>query len=108
MPRIYRLSRAEFAHTRTFARVHGSLFSYLYGTIPGRQTPGGAPVISSKTAKTAVARNQVKRRVRAALLPLLASTPPARVIIVIAKKGAVDATAEEIRAEITRTFEKLQ
>jgi ribonuclease P protein component len=88
--------------------MHGTLFSYLYGTIPGRASSGGAPVVSTKVAKSAAVRNRIKRRVRAVLKDCLAQVKSPIVIIVVAKKPAAMAQAAAMRDEITRYFEKAQ
>ena len=103
MPRKLRLSRADFAHSRGFKRVHGTLFSLSVGTIPNRGA-GSACVVSTKVAKTAPKRNRLKRRVRSILFPLLKGET--RVFIFIAKKGAADASFADIRSDVEMLLKK--
>lgn len=100
MPSRYRLSRADFAHTRRLARETGRFFMFSYGTVPNRTFPGVACVISGKIAKNAVRRNRLRRRVRAILLPFCAGASAPTVFVLMAKKGAAEASFEEIQADI--------
>ncbi len=102
MPAIYRLSRADFARMRTFKRIPGTFFSLSWGVLEGRLNPGGACVISAKTAPRANVRNTVKRRCRAALLPILQTLKEPTVIVLHAKKGVGEASMSEIKAEIEK------
>jgi ribonuclease P protein component len=79
----------------------------LYGTIPGRESPGGACVISKKVAGTAIVRNKVKRQVRSGLLPFLGEIRAPLVVILTAKKGAEGASAADLRAEIKALTSKI-
>lgn len=101
MPAQYRLSRVEFARMQGFKRLSGTLFSLSWGVLDGRQTPGGACVISAKTAPRANVRNTVKRRCRTVLLPVLKELKEPIVFVCHAKKGVATASMREIRADIT-------
>ncbi len=102
MPAIYRLSRADFTRMRTFKRLPGTCFSFSWGFLDGRINPGGACVISTKTAPRANVRNTVKRRCRAVLLPILKTLKEPIVIVLHAKKGASEASMLELKAEIEK------
>ena len=106
MPHKYRLSRADFGYTRAFKRLHGVLFNVSYGRIPSREGPGGACIVSTKVSKSAVVRNRIKRRARAALVLLLEKSP-AIVVLCHAKSGAAQATAGEIHAELEGLLAKI-
>lgn len=107
MPRKYRLSRADFASARRFSRVSSPLFSLSFGMIPGRLVPGAACIVSLKVARSAVTRNLIRRRVRAALVPLLVHAQTPLVVIVTARKGAGEATAAHVRGEIKDLFSEV-
>lgn len=100
MPAKYTLSRTDFTRMRGFKRLHGSLFSLSYGSLSGRMHPGAACVVSAKVAPKAVTRNVIKRRVRAALTPLLPLWKPSSVVVFHARKPAATADQKEIREEI--------
>ncbi|OHB18826.1 MAG: hypothetical protein A2854_03125 [Parcubacteria group bacterium RIFCSPHIGHO2_01_FULL_56_18] len=101
MPAKYRLSRTDFTRMRGFKRVHGTLFSLSFGSIPERAVPGAACVVSAKTAARATTRNGIKRRCRAALLPVMRDLKSPFVLVVIAKKSAAGASAADVREEIS-------
>ena len=91
-----RLSRAELEVVmKTGSRVHGRLFSFI---LKKAAQGGSAVVISKKVAKTAVARNTIRRRVRA----VLAQYPMTVALVCIAKAPVATATLEEIRDDVRR------
>ena len=93
---------------RGFKRLHGTLFSYSYGSITGRAVPGAACVVSKKAAASAVTRNRIKRRARGPLLQLIKGTSKPLIMIAAAKKGAATAEAADITKEILGLSTKLQ
>ena len=107
MPRELRLSRVDFAKTRSFRRIQGAFFSYSYGVIPGRTTKGGACVVSKKVARRAVDRNRIRRQVRGPLIFVLSTLPSPLVIICQSKKGVLTARSAEINAEIASLSHKI-
>ncbi|MBL8158264.1 ribonuclease P protein component [bacterium] len=100
MPAHYRLSRADFTRMRGFKRVHGTLFSLSFGTLPDRSSPGFACVVSAKIAPRANTRNLIKRRARAAVQRALPRLSPGVALVFYAKKPATEADAARIRSEI--------
>ena len=106
MPSQYRLSRNDFTRMRGFKRVHGTLFSLSFGTLPDRVIPGAACVVSAKAAPRAVVRNRIKRRVRAVLGPLVRTLKVPFVLVVIAKKPSADASSAQSRDEILLLLRK--
>jgi ribonuclease P protein component len=72
-----------------------------------RTTPGDRAnliiSISKKTAKKAVTRNLVKRRVRAVMRPLLPQLP-ARSYLLIARAGAEEVKGAALRQELAELF----
>lgn len=100
MPASYRLSRTDFTRMRGFMRVHGTLFSLSFGTLPERKSPGFACVVSAKTAPRANARNRIKRQVREAMRGAVSRLPQGTILVFHAKKPATGADAASIRAEI--------
>jgi ribonuclease P protein component len=100
MPAKYRLSRTDFSRMRGFKRVHGTLFSLSFGSIPERAVPGAACVVSAKTAARATVRNGIKRRCRVALSPIMRTLKSPLILVVVAKKPAADASSAEVREEL--------
>ena len=91
-----RLSREELEIVmKTGSRIHGRLFSFVFKKT-GRSAC--AVVISKKVAKTAVARNTIRRRVRA----ILTHEPASVTLVCIAKAPAATASFDEIRDDIRR------
>jgi ribonuclease P protein component len=95
------MSREEIADVmKRGTRVHGLLCTYVWRP---RNEGGVSVVVSKKIAKTAVARNRIKRRMRAAArgVPELC-----RAIVMIAKPGASNATVsgltDEFKKHMTR------
>ena len=82
------------------------LFSLRIGR-RGAAAARAAVVVSSKVAKTAVARNKMKRRLRAILTPLLPQMEKGINLVVFAKKEGVAAPFAELRVEIELQMEKL-
>lgn len=102
----YMLSRPHRACTRdvrTIASqgksVHGVFFSVR--TLPTPSQKRYATVVSKKVARSAVARNTLKRKMRAALVRLITQLPKDTSITVYAKKDAQKLTVEEIYTELT-------
>lgn len=99
MPKNYRLTVADLKAFRPERRFSGAHFSLAIATAP---RTGAACVVSKKVASRAVDRNKIKRRVKAALVPLLPSLPHASYVF-YAKAGA----AAIDFAEAQRDIEKL-
>lgn len=68
--------------------------------------PGGACVISAKTASRANIRNTVKRRCRTILVPVLKGLRDPLVLVFHAKKGAGAASMAEMRLDITELIRR--
>src|SRR6476646_170741 len=76
--------------------------------IPHSQCPHGtsiAPparvgVVVSKKVGSAVARNRVKRRLRAQMVPHLSALKPASLVVLRARHGAASATSAEFSAQL--------
>lgn len=106
MPAKYRLSRTDFTRMRGFKRVHGTLFSLSFGSIPERVIPGAACVVSAKTAARATVRNEIKRRCRTALAPIMRELKSPLVLVFVAKKLAAAASSAEVREELSSLLRK--
>lgn len=103
MPQKYRLTVADLRAFRADRRLSSTYFSLSIGKAA---QVGAACVISKKIAARAVDRNRVKRRCRAALLPLLPALSPARYVF-YAKKEAVRAESGEIARDLQKLVERL-
>lgn len=97
LPATRRLPRAQFTtHVTTGRRYHSPhlTISYTPTTTPAQ----AAVVVSKKVAKSAVARNRLRRRLYAAL----ASSPVYQgtgVYVIMAKAGAATSSRLAIRTE---------
>lgn len=92
-----RLSGSAIRRLSPEKRLSTSLFSLTVSKSSGAGAV--ACTVSKKVSPKAVVRNRVKRRMRAAvgeLLPL----PTGKALVFIAKRAAVDAEFETIKAEI--------
>lgn len=108
MSPLYRISRSEFQDMRGFKRLNGSLFTLSWGTLTKRSSPGGACIVSSKTAPRAVDRNRIKRRCRAILAQILDDSAPGTMYIVVAKKAAIEASFRDMQKEIESLIARLR
>ena len=79
--------------------------SLKYLVFPG-QTPSFSFVVSSKTVKSAVIRNKLKRRGRAAVFSLLPSIREGRQGLVFFGKGSERLKFPAIKKEIVQLFQK--
>ena len=101
MPKINRLTRADFESIKAVRRVHGSFFTLSISS--GGGALKCACVVSKKVALRANARNLIKRRFRAIIRSYMAehAISPATLVIT-AKKQAKDATFDQIKKDITQ------
>ena len=81
-------------------RAHTILFSISYGPAEGG-FGGSAVIVPKKVIKGAVARHQLKRRVRAILRPWSSKQ---QVIVVTAKTGSDTVTFSDIHDELSTAF----
>lgn len=112
IPRRFRLQTHQ-AFPQIYSRGKrrsGSLMGLTYlprfslGTeIPSSQI---AVVVSKKVSRRATQRNRVKRRIRAALYPLLSQIRPGYWIVFSARQLILKAAWVEIRQEVIRLLEK--
>ena len=92
-----RLTREEVADVlKRGTRAHGILCTYL--SLP-RDSSGVSVVVSKKVARTAVLRNRIKRRMRAAAAMVAL---PKRAVVMIAKGTATKAHTKEFADDITK------
>jgi ribonuclease P protein component len=90
-----RLTREEIADVlKRGIRAHGLLCTYL--SLP-QGTSGVSVIVSKKVAHTAVMRNRIKRRIRAATTHVAL---PKCALVIIAKSGAINADVSEFRNEL--------
>ena len=98
-PRRARLNTEGFAAPgKRFSSAHFSVVA------PHGGVRGYAVVVSKKTARQAVARHRLKRRVSAALHTL--DLPPA--LIVYPRASVLELPAREIRAELASLVSKIK
>jgi ribonuclease P protein component len=101
MPKKLRLTGAEIRALVPKKRLNSGLFSLLWA-------PSSAPkvsvVVSKKVAKTAVARNRMKRRTREALRSLHLHNGAH---LIIAKSPALSADMATLRDDLTALLSKI-
>lgn len=105
LPRKYRLSKEEFADVKQSGQlISGDRLAVLVS--PRIEAAAGLPragmIVSRKISLKATDRNQLKRRLRAALADVLPAIPAPVNIIVLPRKKATEATVDELKEEIKR------
>ncbi|GAA2239847.1 ribonuclease P protein component [Rarobacter faecitabidus] len=70
------------------------------------EMPARAGLVVSKSVGNAVERNLVKRRIRNILRPLLAASPPGRIVVVRALPGCARVSFEELAGQVESAFEQ--
>lgn len=107
MPRQFRLSREDMARFKG-VRLDGVLFSVVFGVHTTRTKPGAACVVSKKVAASAVLRNRIRRRLRAALLPFLQNAPKPVVCVWYIKKAALEANHRTLTQGVESMWGRMQ
>ena len=100
MPKKHRLTGAQIRSIRSSRRIHGTYLSLALSPATGTLAVC-ACVVSKKVALSAVVRNRIKRRCRAALQSRIGKLP-AGAYIFHAKRDAAHATYADITADIVR------
>lgn len=107
LPKTERLRRAkDFALLSQKGRVIYSPF-YALRLRPSQEPTKVGFVTSTKVFKTAVKRNRAKRRMREALRALKAEWPKSVDLLFILKYEVLEATFEDLRVAVRRSFEKV-
>lgn len=104
MPKRSRLSGAELRSIKGARRIHGALFSVAISL--ATRTPKASVTVSKKVSPKAVERNLIKRRVRAALAPLLGDFPPGAYVF-SARPAAREASAAAVREDVQQLARKI-
>jgi ribonuclease P protein component len=79
--------------------VHGTYVTVIWAVRPDIKAAKAAVVVSKKVSNRAVERNKVQRRLREILRPIVAAAKSV-MIVVRAKKGALEATMPVLRADL--------
>jgi ribonuclease P protein component len=103
MPKLHRLTHADFTALKTLRRENGKFFTLAVSHSPHKKAQF-ACVVSKKTALRANERNLIKRRSYAAIRENLPREGFAYVFT--AKSSAKEATFAEIADDVTHLFEK--
>jgi len=109
MPAKFRLTRADFnlISSQRAQRIRGAFFTLSTTPLPlGTISPKIACVVSKKAARSAVDRNRVRRRCRAALRPLMAQIKDPVAIVFYATKESVGAEYSQLSADIEYLLKK--
>jgi ribonuclease P protein component len=85
--------------------VRGHGLSLKYSIVPG-QLVAFAFIVSSKTAKSAVSRNKLKKRGRAVVFSFLPKVKKGCLALIFFEKGSIKMKFSEIKQEIIRLFQK--
>lgn len=108
LPRRYRLTREEFDLVRKSGQlISGRLFGLLLFSLPTSPTSPTSPkfpkaglIVSARLSKKAVARNQLKRHLRAALQSILPSIKNPIHFVVLPNHRALGASVKELETEL--------
>lgn len=76
--------------------------------MPGKSASKVGIVVSQKVSKQAVTRNQIKRRLRSAIVALMADLSPNLWIVISARPGADQCRYDEFLRELKQLFMQLE
>lgn len=101
LPRSRRIVRgADFGRVRREGQSIGGKFLAMgYLADPTLEVPFRLGLVTSKRVGNAVARNRVRRRLRGIVQRIGERVAPGHWIVLIARKGAADATSEQLEKE---------
>lgn len=99
LPRASRLSRLQCGPVLRYGRVGDGIHLRLKRLVVGNSPLKVAVVVPKSVFKRSVDRHAVKRRISAALYPLVKTLRGVHVMVT-AKQGAMDASIESLRHEI--------
>ena len=80
--------------------VSGLFFRAVFEQFPGEESRSSV-IVSKKVAKTAPARNRIKRRARAILAGCLPELTPGSTVLLFARPNARTATHEDLKKDVT-------
>jgi len=107
LPRINRLPlRTELSRLKNNGRsCHSPLFTLIYlFDLQDSPPPRFAFIVSARVARLAVQRNKIKRRLSAALLPLLPDLKPGFCGVLLAKHRLLEADLKTISLQIDQVL----
>jgi ribonuclease P protein component len=107
LPQKNRISRKEFpSHKERGIRVFSPLFSGVFYKIvdPRVLESRVSVVVSKKTAKTAVSRNFLRRRVYEVLAPHILNISSPTTIVIYPKKEAEKAQFSDLKSEVEKAL----
>lgn len=99
LPHAQRLKSADFTRFRGSRAFHSPHFSVRVVRAASEAETKAAAVVSTKVAKSAVARNLLRRRIYAMLAKSLLSLR-GRLITITARAGAPDLSFAELKDEL--------
>jgi len=98
LPKRHRLRSADFKRLRGATLLHTPHF--LIRVKPDARRAAAAAVVSVAVAKNAVSRNLLRRRMYAILQKSFLSSAKPALLVVTAKKGAMELTFGELQQEL--------
>ncbi len=106
LPKKYRLKkRKDFAQVKIKGKlINQSLFGFLILEGQNNPFPVFGFIVSKKVSLRAVKRNRVRRLLAEAVYPLLPQVKPGAKIIILAKKGLVQADLEKVKKEVANVL----
>lgn len=109
LPRKNRITRKDFPSRdmRGF-RVFSPLFSAVFYQTSGKSSlqSRASVVVSKKTAKTAVARNTLRRRFYDLLAPYFKDLPVPTMVVIYPKIDAQKAPFSTLKSEVEKAFKQ--
>ncbi|MGC8487593.1 MAG: ribonuclease P protein component [Clostridia bacterium] len=104
--RVERLKRPrEFGHTVSTGRTYTNRFLVVFvSAVPGEPTRVG--FAAARSAGTAVKRNRIRRRLRAAVAGLSRPFCPGRRIVVLGKASVLNASWRELTGALAALLDR--
>lgn len=101
----YRAEPAEIAVTReSGSLVSGRFFSLLVYKLNNNQLPHFAFIVSQKISRSAVKRNQIKRKLKQAVKNHLQKIRPGLIVVFLARKNIIDSDSQQIDEDLNSSF----
>lgn len=104
LPKKFRLSKSEFQAVRKAGRLLSGRLLAVLVLLPSSLFPlpsvKAGLIVSRRLSSKAVARNLLKRRLRAALQRILPDLSPNLHLVVLPNRRALDSTVAELEKEI--------
>lgn len=106
IPKLLRIPKNLFNTKGVF--YHGKIFTLKVSPNPQNEKTLISTSVSKKVASSAVVRNKIRRRTYSIITPLTSNLPKKSLLFFQAKKGAEQATFEEIKNEVEKLLQHVK